>query len=154
MARDYSKNDELNDFIAVELAQGTGRIMTRVHDRVYIAMEINKILARIVEKVLQVETETAKAEEKRAGTFKELFEHKQVVLDYYWDGKSDTEIGELMGVDGDIIQRVLNNLIPRNLIYEKYNSGMLPSRIGRLKAVNLSTNCVRRVLNMDPVEYK
>ena len=152
--RDYTENDELNEFIAVELAMGTGRIISRVHDRVYIAMEINKILARIVEKVLKMETEIARSEEKKKGTFRELFKHKQVILDYYWDGKSESEIGELMGVDGDIIEKVLNDLIPRDLIYEKYNAGMLPSRIGRLITVNLSTNCVRRVLNMPPVKEK
>ena len=154
MPRDYSENDELNEFIAVELAMGTGRIITRVHDRVYIAMETNKIIARIVEKVLQMETETARAEHKKVGTFRELYKHKQVLLDYYWDGKDEAEIGELMGVDEDTIREVLNTLVPRDLIYEKYNEGMLPSRIGRLITVNLTTNCVRRVLNMPPVKEK
>lgn len=154
MPRDYSENDELNEFIAVELAMGTGRIMTRTHDRVYIALEVNKIIARIVEKIVKMETEAARAEDKRKRTFKELYDHKQVLLDYYWDGKDDAEIADLLNTDEDNICRVLESLIPRDLIYKKYSEGMLPSRIGRLSAVNLSTNCVRRVLNMPPVKEK
>ena len=154
MPRDYSENDELNEFIAVELAMGTGRIMTRTHDRVYIALEVNKIIARIVEKIVKMETETARAEDKRKRTFRDLYEHKQVLLDYYWDGKDDAEIADLLNTDEDNICRVLESLIPRDLIYKKYSEGMLPSRIGRLSAVNLSTNCVRRVLNMPPVKEK
>ena len=152
--RDYTENDELNEFIAVELAMGTGRIVSRVHDRVYIAMGINKILARIVEKVLQMETATTREENKREVTISELFNHKQAVLDLYWDRKSDSEIANELNVDAEMIQSLLDTVVPRELIYKKYNEGMLPSRIGRLAKVNLTTNCVRRVLNMDPVKEK
>ena len=152
--RDYSENDELNEFIAVELAMGTGRIMTRVHDRVYIAMETKKIIARIIEKVLEMETKTARDVEKRKATISELFNHKQAVLDLYWDRKSDSEIADELQIDAEIVQSLLDTIVPRDLIYKKYNEGMLPSRIGRLSNVNLTTNCVRRVLNMEPVKEK
>lgn len=153
MAKDYSENDELNEFIAVELAMGTGRIMTRVHDRVYIALEVNKIIARIVEKIVKMETEKARSGNKKS-SFSVVIDDKEKVLNRYWQGSTESEIAKVLGVDTNIVSRVLDNWIPRDLIYKKYNSGMLPSRIGRLAAINLSTNCVRRVLNMPPVKEK
>ena len=148
---DYTENDALNDYIAVELAQATARILSRSHDHVYIAMEVNRTIARIVEREIKLSARQAKTIKKDIDT---LFNSKEKVLELYWERCSEKEIAEKMNADESYVHEVLNGWIPRQLIYDKYDSGMLPSRIGRLKAINLTTNCVRRVLNMDPVEEK
>ena len=148
---DYTENDALNDYIAVELAQATARILSRSHDHVYIALEVNKTIARIVEREIKLRTRQAESIKKDLDS---LFNRKQKVLDLYWERCSEKEIAENMNVDESYVHEVLNGWIPRQLIYDKYDGGMLPSRIGRLKAINLTTNCVRRVLNMDPIEEK
>lgn len=148
---DYSENDALNDYIAVELAQATARILSRSHDHVYIAMEVNRTIARIVEREIKLRTRQAESIKKDIDS---LFRKKEEILELYWSRHSEKEIAEKLNAEEKYVQEVLNGWIPRQLIYDKYDSGMLPSRIGRLKAINLTTNCVRRVLNMDPIEYQ
>ena len=148
---DYTENDALNDYIAVELAQATARILSRSHDHVYIALEVNKTIARIVEREIKLRTRQAETIKK---DYDSLFNSKEKVLELYWERCPEEEIAKKMGVDESYVHEVLNGWIPRQLIYDKYDGGMLPSRIGRLKAINLTTNCVRRVLNMDPIEGK
>ena len=85
---------------------------------------------------------------------KYLADNYHLLLNLYWDGMSERDIAFSLGTTVRDVKHALKRFVPIDFIYEKYNGGMLPSRIARLVAVGLTTNQVRRVLKMNPILKK
>ena len=83
-----------------------------------------------------------------------LKDSRELLLNLYWDGKSERDIAFSLGTTVRDVKHALKRFVPIDFVYEKYNSGMLPSRIARLVKVGLTTNQVRRVLKMNPILKK
>ena len=145
--RKFVVNDALNDFICVEIAQTVARILDRIN--------------RYPDEDEPEPTEDSKVNFKPVSEPKNdriqqkyLADKYHLLLNMYWDGKSNADIALDLGTTVRDVKHALKRFVPIDFIYEKYNSGMLPSRIARLVAVGLTTNQVRRVLKMNPIPKK
>ena len=180
--RDYTNDESLNEFIAVEIAQTAARSVDTIAQEFALAtdqiLNDEKVKEHPGAIALALYNATLKSGKRTYENFataidrivarkdhgdreKRASETKQANIDYatnnldlilnmYWDGSDYDHIAECLGIDQSDVDTVIKTKVPIDLIFEKYNGGMLPSRIGRLAAVMLSTNRVRRVLNMPP----
>ena len=79
---------------------------------------------------------------------------EETIFDLYWNGISNEEISKRLDLNHEALLDFFLNRLPINLVMEKYNSGMQPSKIKKdpevKKALNmkLETNHIRRMLNM------
>ena len=178
--RDYTNNESLNEFIAVEIAQTAARSVDTIAQEFALATDqilndekvkehpgaaalalynatlksgkrtyenFATAIDRIVTRTKHEEKEKEKEKTNQAN-IDYAINNLDLILNMYWDGSDNNHIAECLGIDETDVDTAIKTKVPIDLIFEKYNGGMLPSRIGRLAAVMLSTNRVRRVLNM------
>ena len=145
--RKFVVNDALNDFICVEISQTVARILDRInHYHGEDEPEPTEDSKVNLKPVPEPDNDSINQ--------KYLADNYHSLLNLYWDGKSERDIAFRLGTTVRDVKYALKRFVPIDFIYEKYNSGMLPSRIARLVKVGLTTNQVRRILKMNPVLKK
>ena len=145
--RKFVVNDALNDFICVEISQAVARILDRInHYHGEDEPEPTEDSKVNLKPVSEPKNDSIQQEY--------LKDSRESLLNLYWDGRSNADIALNLGTTVRDVKHALKRFVPIDFIYEKYNNGMLPSRIARLVKVGLTTNQVRRVLNMNPVLKK
>ena len=149
------QRDELNNFLSVEMAHFTSRIICKIKE---IEERDRK---KAVEEAIENTKKEILAKQKDKERFRQdeyirniLEQNEAFILDHYWSGTDTANIARVINADfraGDV-EQFLCDVIPMELVYELYNAeGMYPSKIARHPQVKLTTNQVRRILNMEPV---
>ena len=184
--RDYTDNESMNEFIAVEIAQTAARSVDTIAQE--FALATDKILndkevkgrpgaialslydaslksgkrtyqnfATAIDRIIaRKDHEDRENQESKTtkspthATVNRAMNRKDEILEMYWDRKNYKEIAKEFDITQSDVDAIIRTRVPIDLIYEKYNKGMYPYRIGRLAAVVLNKDQVRRVLNMPP----
>ena len=125
---DRTKRDELNGFISVEIAQAVARIVGKVQE-----LDQRPVL--------------------KTGTVKKcnllkVYDNQTEIFNRYWNGDSEETIACDLDLSYQSVIEFLTKELPINLVHELYNQGMYPSKIARKPEIKLTTNQVRRILQM------